>query len=175
MAVRLSALRASHPLPPGIFLVLISVRGWVDPRAMVRLEELGKLKKIRLIWNVTRDLLACSIVPQPTTLPRAPSWVMLPPKRGYQYKFRNFHNSDCWEYVPLIMLFEIMMLFTLECILFTNKSSFSHIMVDESCKNTKKNTRLKEHPVSDQNSAHKTVSENCVQIWKQYIRINLNN
>jgi hypothetical protein len=30
--------------PPGRFLVLISVRGWVDSTAIVRLGELGQLK-----------------------------------------------------------------------------------------------------------------------------------
>jgi hypothetical protein len=44
MAVRLSALRAGHPLLPGRFLVLISVRGWVDRRSIVWLEGLGQLK-----------------------------------------------------------------------------------------------------------------------------------
>jgi hypothetical protein len=44
MKVRLSALSAGCPLPPGIFLVLISVRGYLDPRAIVRLEGLGQLK-----------------------------------------------------------------------------------------------------------------------------------
>jgi hypothetical protein len=57
MAVRLSALLAGRPLPPGRFLILISVRGWVDSRTMVRLKELGKLKILNdLIRNQTRDL-----------------------------------------------------------------------------------------------------------------------
>jgi hypothetical protein len=39
---------------------------------MVPLEGLGKLKKSNdLIGTRTRDLPACGIVPQPTTLPRA--------------------------------------------------------------------------------------------------------
>jgi hypothetical protein len=47
MAVRLSALRAGLPLhspPPGRFLVLSSVTGYVDLKAIVRLEGLGRLK-----------------------------------------------------------------------------------------------------------------------------------
>jgi hypothetical protein len=44
MAVRLSALGAGLLYPPGKFLLLISVRGRVDPRAIVRLERLGQLK-----------------------------------------------------------------------------------------------------------------------------------
>jgi hypothetical protein len=44
MAVRLSALRAGRPLSPGKFLVLISVKVCVDPRAIVRLEGLRQLK-----------------------------------------------------------------------------------------------------------------------------------
>jgi hypothetical protein len=54
MAARLSALCASRFLPPGGFLVLTSVRGWVDPRAIVRLEGLGKLKEIHLIRDSNR-------------------------------------------------------------------------------------------------------------------------
>jgi hypothetical protein len=45
MAVRLSALSAGRPLPIRKFLVLISVRGRVELRVIVRLEGLGQLKK----------------------------------------------------------------------------------------------------------------------------------
>jgi hypothetical protein len=44
MAVNFSALSVGHPLTPGRFLVLISLGGLVDHRAIVRLEGLGQLK-----------------------------------------------------------------------------------------------------------------------------------
>jgi hypothetical protein len=44
----------------------------VNRPLFVRLEGLGQFKEIHLIGTRTRDLPACSIVPQPTTLPRAP-------------------------------------------------------------------------------------------------------
>jgi hypothetical protein len=62
MAVRVLALCAGRPLPPGTFVVLISVRGWLETRAIVR-----SIDKSDNMANRTSDLPACSTVPQPTT------------------------------------------------------------------------------------------------------------
>ena len=60
----------THRPPPGIIpggKGSISVRDWVDPRAIVTMKNCSDA-----IGNRTRDLPTCSAVPQPTALRRAP-------------------------------------------------------------------------------------------------------
>jgi hypothetical protein len=73
MAVRLSALRAGRPLPPrnlpGTHFCsrLSRTQGHSAAGGIRSVEKSNYIIGIR-----SRDFPACSIVPQPTTLPRAP-------------------------------------------------------------------------------------------------------
>jgi hypothetical protein len=68
--VRLTSPATGRLTPQEIFLVLVSVRGWVDPRAIAWPEGLSQ-------WEIPvttqeSNLPSCSAVPQPTAPPRAP-------------------------------------------------------------------------------------------------------
>jgi hypothetical protein len=89
MEVR-SALHTGRPLPPGRFLVLISVRGWVDIKSIENSNDLNGYR--------TRNFPACNIVPQPTTLPRATKSITDGPNKEYlsfyYVHLKNFRSGQ---------------------------------------------------------------------------------
>jgi hypothetical protein len=67
-------LRAGRPLPPGRLLVLVSDGGRVDLRAIMWRGGGGDFyESSYLVGGQARDLPACGMMPQPTTLLRGPS------------------------------------------------------------------------------------------------------
>jgi hypothetical protein len=71
MAVRLSAVRTGHPLPPGRFLVFTCVKRLIWPQGRSAATRIRSIEKFNdLVINRTHCLLACSIVAQPTMLRR---------------------------------------------------------------------------------------------------------
>jgi hypothetical protein len=65
MVVRLSTLRTGRPLTPSNISGTHFCYRLVNPRVIMRLEELGKLKKCNYLIEIrTRYLPVCSIEPQ---------------------------------------------------------------------------------------------------------------
>ena len=93
--VRLSSLNTGRLYPQEIFVVLIPVRGRIDPRAIVRPEWLCQ-------WQITTspsEIEPATIrlaVPQPTAPPRAPGRNIHAKIYTWLYSFR----SKTYEYTP---------------------------------------------------------------------------
>jgi hypothetical protein len=106
MAVRLSALCASLPLPPGRFLVLISVRGWLDPMCHSAARRIRSIEKFSdLTGNQTHDLPICSTVTQPTTQPRAPFYCLTIVNQCQWHTMLPIHILSLSRYSDLTLWF----------------------------------------------------------------------
>jgi hypothetical protein len=120
---RLSALSTGRqsppppPIPQEITLILVSVKGWVDPRDTVRPE--GMKNPDDPIGNRTRDLPACSAVPR-LAPQRTPSFLISTINYANVRSRLSMHTSkyfsSSWNYYILSL--------TIDDVLLTQRAVF---------------------------------------------------
>jgi hypothetical protein len=88
---KVSSLSAGSPLPPGRFLVFVSVRGWVDPRATVRLEGSDALKLGKVLEIIRHNQIKCGFKSAVTRIPRRSHEITKPKLSNHTSHVRYCH------------------------------------------------------------------------------------
>ena len=83
--------------PQKLYLILISVTGWVDSKAIVQPEGLSMKNYNDTIGNQTRDLPACRAGRQPTALRRAPKFMWVSQNSEARGAIKIANQRKCYS------------------------------------------------------------------------------